>query len=41
MGFIGDDKFLLLENNLYCCKVCNGTYEDENECIEHLKDLEH
>ena len=33
-----EQHFILEENNLWRCKECSGTYENENECLEHLKD---
>ncbi len=33
-----EENFILEENNLWRCKECGGTYEDENECKRHLEE---
>lgn len=35
-----EDNFVLEESNLWKCKGCGGTYENENECNNHLEELE-
>ena len=33
-----DKNFMLEETNLWRCKGCGGTYENENECLNHLEE---
>ena len=38
MNKLIEENFVLEETNLWRCKECGGTYENENECLNHLKD---
>jgi hypothetical protein len=35
-----EDNFTLLESNLWQCNGCKTTFENENECNNHLEELE-
>jgi len=34
-----EENFNILESGLFECKGCKTTFESQNECLEHLKEI--